>query len=221
VGPLFALEEVTVAGAQRPRLDRVSLALGDEDGGAEGVGRAGRAGGITVLQGPSGSGKSTLLRLLNRLVAPDAGTVRYRGADLAARDVLAHRREVGMVFQAPVLFPGSVADNLAVAEPLDDPAALLDRVGLPDAFLTREAATLSGGEAQRACLARALATRPRVLLMDEPTSALDAEATAVIEDLTRRLADDGVSVVLVTHARDQAARLGDRVIALREGRLAA
>lgn len=209
---LFALEEVTVAGAGRPRLDRVSLALGDD-------------GGITVLQGPSGSGKSTLLRLLNRLVAPDAGVVRYRGEDLATRDVLAHRREVGMVFQAPVLFPGTVADNLAVALPVsdpEDPAALLARCGLPpDVFLHREAATLSGGEAQRACLARALATRPRVLLMDEPTSALDADASAVIETLTRRLAGEGVSIILVTHDREQAARLGDRVIALREGRLAA
>jgi ABC-type iron transport system FetAB ATPase subunit len=215
VGSLFALEEVTVAGAARPRLDRVSLALGAK-------------GAVTVVQGPSGSGKSTLLRLLNRLVAPDAGTVRYRGEDLATRDVLAHRREVGMVFQAPVLFPGTVAHNLAVAaaggiaDGSPDPATLLERCGLPPAdFLTREAATLSGGEAQRACLARALATGPRVLLMDEPTSALDADATATIETLTRRLAADGVSIILVTHDRDQAARLGDHVIALREGRLAA
>ena len=205
VTPLFALEEVTVAGAGRPRLTDVSVVL--------------EAGGVTVVQGPSGSGKSTLLRLLNRLVAPDAGVVRYRGEDLAARDVLAHRREVGMVFQAPVLFPGTVADNLAVAGPEGDPAALLERVGLaPEAFLDRDAATLSGGEAQRACLARALATGPRVLLMDEPTSALDHDAAAHIEDLARRLAADGVAIVLVTHDREQAARLGDRVIALRDGR---
>jgi putative ABC transport system ATP-binding protein len=209
VDPLFALEEVTVAGAERPRLAGVSLVLGD--------------GGITVVQGASGSGKSTLLRLLNRLVVPDAGTVRYRDADLAARDVLAHRREVGMVFQAPVLFPGTIADNVAVAEPAADvdPAALLERCGLPPSFLVREASTLSGGEAQRACLARALATGPRVLLMDEPTSALDAEATAVIELLARRLADDGVAIVLVTHDRAQAARLGDRVVELGDGRVVA
>lgn len=204
---LFALDAVTVAGVERPRLLDVTLALPD--------------GGITVLQGPSGSGKSTLLRLLNRLEAPASGTVRYRGEDLAARDVLAHRREVGMVFQAPVLFPGTVADNLAVAAPLDPPAALLERAGLPAAFLTREAGTLSGGEAQRACLARALGTRPRVLLMDEPTSALDHDAARVIERLARTLADDGVSIVLVSHDRAQAARLGDRVIALRDGRVAA
>jgi putative ABC transport system ATP-binding protein len=202
---LFELESVTVTGAQRLRLDDVSLVLPD--------------GGITVLQGPSGSGKSTLLRLLNRLEAPDAGAVRYRGDDLAGRDVLAHRREVGMVFQVPVLFPGTVADNLAVAEPEDPPAALLERAGLPAAFLTRDAGTLSGGEAQRACLARALGTRPRVLLMDEPTSALDPEATLLIEQLARSLADEGVPIVLVSHDREQARRVGGRIIELDHGRV--
>jgi putative ABC transport system ATP-binding protein len=202
---LFVLDAVTVAGVERPRLDGVSLTLDD--------------GGVTVLQGPSGSGKSTLLRLLNRLEAPDAGTVRYRGEDLTQRDVLAHRREVGMVFQAPVLFPGTVADNLAVARPADPPARLLARAGLAAAFLDRAADTLSGGEAQRACLARALATRPRVLLMDEPTSALDPDATLVIERLARELAGDGIPVVLVTHDAEQAARVGDRVVSLHDGRL--
>jgi putative ABC transport system ATP-binding protein len=202
---LFELEGVSVAGVQRPRLHDVSLALDD--------------GGITVLQGPSGAGKSTLLRLLNRLEAPTAGTVRYRGEDLVGRDVLAHRREVGMVFQAPVLFPGTVADNLAVARPEDAPGALLERAGLPAAFLTREAGTLSGGEAQRACLARALGTRPRVLLMDEPTSALDPAASLLIEQLARSLAADGVPIVLVSHDRAQGRRLGDRIVELEEGRV--
>jgi putative ABC transport system ATP-binding protein len=204
---LFELEAVTVAGVQRPRLDAVSLALPSD--------------GITVLEGPSGAGKSTLLRLLNRLEAPTEGTVRYRGEDLTARDVLAHRREVGMVFQAPVLFPGTVADNLAVARPLDPLDALLERAGLPAAFLTRDAGTLSGGEAQRACLARALGTRPRVLLMDEPTSALDPAASALIEQLARGLAAEGVPIVLVSHDRGQARRLGDRVVEIDEGRLVA
>jgi putative ABC transport system ATP-binding protein len=125
-----------------------------------------------------------------------------------------------MVFQAPVLFPGTVADNLAVAQPVDPPALLLERAGLPALFLEREVGTLSGGEAQRACLARALGTRPRVLLMDEPTSALDHDAALVIERLARSLADDRVPIVLVSHDRAQAARLGDRVIVLDEGRLA-
>jgi putative ABC transport system ATP-binding protein len=202
---LFELDGVSVAGVQRPRLHDVSLALPE--------------GGITVLQGPSGAGKSTLLRLLNRLEAPTAGSVRYRGDDLAGRDVLAHRREVGMVFQAPVLFPGTIADNLAVARPLDAPEALLERAGLPAAFLTREAGTLSGGEAQRACLARALGTRPRVLLMDEPTSSLDPAAALLIEELARHLAAEGVPIILVSHDREQARRLGDRIVELDEGRV--
>jgi putative ABC transport system ATP-binding protein len=204
----FALEHVTVAGDRQPRLRDVSLQI--------------PASGVTVLQGASGSGKSTLLRLLNRLEVPESGTVRYRGEDLADRDVLAHRREVGMVFQAPVLFPGTVADNLLVARPQGGAAALpglLARAGLGPEFLDRDAGTLSGGEAQRVCLARALATEPRVLLMDEPTSALDADAARVIERLTRDLAGDGVPVVLVTHDDAQAERVGDRVVRLREGRV--
>jgi len=198
VEPLFAFEDVTVG----RRLLGVRATV--------------PARGTTVVRGPSGAGKSTLLRLCNRLEVPDRGVVRYRGADLAEVDVLAHRREVGMVFQRPVLFPGTVADNLAVARPQDPVGLLLERVRLPAAFLDREAATLSGGEAQRACLARALATRPRVLLMDEPTSALDDEATLGIEALVRELA---IPVVLVTHSDEQAARLADHVIELDAGRV--
>jgi putative ABC transport system ATP-binding protein len=205
---LFAFEQVTVAGVLRPRLDGVTAELPD--------------GGVTAVAGPSGAGKSTLLRCCNRLEAPDAGVVRYRGEDLAARDVLAHRREVGMVFQQPVLFPGTVRDNLHVADPgLDDhaAAALLQRAALAPAFLDREAGSLSGGEGQRACLARALATRPRVLLMDEPTSALDRDATLLLERLMGELADDGVPVVLVTHDDEQRGRVADAVLELREGQV--
>jgi putative ABC transport system ATP-binding protein len=96
---------------------------------------------------------------------------------------------------------------------------LLERAGLPAAFLTREAGTLSGGEAQRACVARALATRPRVLLMDEPTSALDPDATLVIERLARDLAADGIPIVLVSHDTEQAKRVGDRRVRLAAGRV--
>ena len=101
--PLFSFEGVSLHGDERPRLDDVSVAF------------PGR--GVTAIAGPSGAGKSSLLRCCNRLEAPDAGVVRYRGADIAGRDPLAHRREVAMVFQAPVLFSGSVADNLRVADP--------------------------------------------------------------------------------------------------------
>lgn len=172
--------------------------------------------GITALRGPSGAGKSTLLRCCNRLEAPDRGSVRYRGEDLAARDVLAHRREVGMVFQKPVAFAGTVADNVRAAAPDADVAELLERVGLDPALGARVADTLSGGEAQRMCLARALATGPRVLLADEPTASLDQRATLGVEELLRRLR---VPVVIVTHDDDQAARLADHELRLEAGRI--
>ena len=178
--------------------------------------------GITAIAGPSGAGKSTLLRCCNRLEAPDAGTVRYRGEDIAALDPLAHRRAVGMVFQAPVLFPGTVADNVRVADPQagdERVAALLRRAALdPEAFAARDADTLSGGEGQRVCLARTLATDPQVILMDEPTSALDADASTELEALMRALAGDGVPVLLVTHDEAQLERVADHVLRLKDGR---
>ena len=208
--PLFRFEAVTVAGADRPRLDAVTLEV--------------PAAGITAIAGPSGAGKSTLLRCCNRLEAPSSGVVRYRGEDVAARDPLAHRREVGMVFQQPVVFPGTVADNLLVADPgasRERLAEVLRRAALdPQEYLDRDASTLSGGEAQRACLARTLATGPRVLLADEPTSALDEAATSELERLMRALADDGVPVLLVTHDEAQLERVADHVIRLAGGALA-
>lgn len=181
-----------------------------------------RGGGITAIVGPSGAGKSTLLRCANRLVAPDEGTVRYRGVDLATLDVLAHRREVAMVFQRPVPFPGSVLENLRVADPAlnaSAAAALLERVALDRVLLDRDAAELSGGEGQRMGLARSLATGPRVVLADEPTASLDATSALQLERLLRGLADDGVDVLLVSHDDAQVARIADRRIALRAGRL--
>lgn len=178
-------------------------------------------GGITVITGPSGSGKSTLLRLCNRLVMPSSGTVRVRGADLLSLDPIALRRRVGMVFQRPTPFPGTVADNLRVAAPLDDvaAAALLDRVGLDPAMLDRDARTLSGGEAQRMCLARTLATGCEVVLADESTSSLDPEATEIVERTVRRLADEGDTVLWVTHDLAQADRLADHRVRMEEGRV--
>ena len=127
-----------------------------------------------------------------------------------------------MVFQRPTLFPGTVADNLAVAEPdiSDDAAAdALHRAGLDRSFLSRTADDLSGGEAQRACLARTLVTGPEVLLMDEPTSALDEENTRVLEHLGMDLADGGVPVLWVTHDPHQVDRIADRRLRMERGRV--
>ena len=206
--PLFAFESVSVGPSGARRLDGLDAEL--------------PAAGLTVIAGPSGSGKSTLLRLCNRLEVPSAGVVRHRGADITQRDPLELRREVAMVFQRPVTFAGTVLDNLREADRGCDEARgaeLLERAGLDASFLARDAAELSGGEAQRACLARALATDPQVLLMDEPTSSLDAKATAVLERLARQLVDDGTPVVWVTHADEQLRRLADHVLLIDDGRL--
>ena len=207
---LFSFEGVAVAYADREVLAGVDLVIPE--------------GGCTVLVGPSGSGKSTLLRLCNRLEAPAAGVVRFRGEDVASLDPLRHRRRVGMVFQRPVAFGGSVLDNLRVARPAltaGDAAAALEEVGLPTRVLAREHATLSGGEAQRACLARTLLTEPEVLLLDEPTASLDAEAAAGLERLTTSLAEAGTSLLWVTHDAAQAGRLADRLVVVGDGRVEA
>lgn len=180
-------------------------------------------GGITVITGPSGSGKSTLLRLCNRLDIPTSGRVLFRGTDLATVDPVAHRRRVGMVFQRPTPFAGTGADNLAVAGVIDrsDGVELFDRVGLDPALLDEPTDHLSGGEAQRLCLARTLATGCDVLLADECTSSLDPESTAMLESLARRLADSGTTVLWVTHDVDQTSRLADHRIVVEGGRVVA
>ena len=179
--------------------------------------------GITAVVGPSGAGKSSLLRLCNRLDVPTRGRVLLDGTDLADLDPLALRRRVGMVFQRPVVFAGSVADNLAVADPHITPdgvAAALGRCGLDPGLAERAADDLSGGEAQRMCLARTLLTDPEVLLADEPTSSLDADARDLIEQLVADLArHDGIAVLWVTHDPDQAARLAQRTLAVADGRV--
>jgi putative ABC transport system ATP-binding protein len=168
--------------------------------------------GLTAMVGQSGAGKSTLLRLLNRLDDPDAGTVFYDGKEVRDYNVLELRRRVQHVGQVPVTFPGTVAENLALASATADPSFLLERVRLATALLERQADVLSVGEAQRLSLARALACEPDSLLLDEPTSALDTASKGGIEQLIRSLADDGLTVVLVTHDPRQAAELADAVI---------
>jgi putative ABC transport system ATP-binding protein len=206
---LFDFEGVTVPGRERPRLDDVTGHFPD--------------GGITVLAGPSGAGKSTLLRCCNRLEAPAQGVVRFRGVDIAALDPRAHRRRVGMVFQAPIAFPGTVLENLQVADPTidaDGAAELLDRVHLDPAMVGRDAGTLSGGEAQRMVLARCLATEPEVLLLDEPTSALDGHASQRLEVSAREVADRGLPMLWVTHDLRQMRRLADHLVVVLDGRWA-
>jgi putative ABC transport system ATP-binding protein len=181
---------------------------------------------ILAVVGASGAGKSSFLRLINRLDEPTSGTVYLRGQDykeLAPREL---RRRVGMVLQSAYLFPGTVAENvcygprqrgeeLTMAE-IDN---LLEQVGL-EKFALRDVSHLSGGEAQRVSLARALANKPQVLLLDEPTSALDDRAEREIEALlTRVLGDQQLTALIITHDAAQAERIAGRAILINAGRL--
>ena len=184
---------------------------------------------ITAFIGPSGCGKTTVLRTLNRMndLVPGArveGDVDYRGAPVYAPDVSATavRRRIGMVFQKPNPFPKSIYDNIAYGpringerkkSKLDEiverslrQAALWDEV---KNRLNKSGLALSGGQAQRLCIARTLAVEPDVVLMDEPCSALDPIATAAIEDLMRDIKSQ-YTIVIVTHNMQQATRVSDR-----------
>lgn len=180
--------------------------------------------GITALAGPSGSGKSTLLRLLNRLDQPLSGSISLNGRLLDRWEPAELRRHVGMIFQKPPVFDGDVFANFGVARPEVTEARaqhVLEHVGLGAHLLRRKAADLSGGEAQRMCVARALLTDPAVLLADEPTAALDHEARRTIEDLGIEVAASGVPIVWVTHDTDQLRRLADHAMVLIDGEVAA
>ena len=193
---------------------------------------------VMALIGPSGCGKSTFLRTLNRMNetiegAKHRGTIEVDGKDIYAsdQDVVALRRQVGMVFQRSNPFPKSVFDNVAYGprihglrgrEQLEEvverslrQAALWDEV---QDRLDDSALSLSGGQAQRLCIARALATEPEILLMDEPASALDPASTARIEDLVFELRER-YTIVIVTHNMQQAARISDATAFFFEGRL--
>lgn len=185
-------------------------------------------GSVLAVLGPSGSGKSTLLALLGLLEQPDAGTVRLAGQKVTTRDRQA-RLEMAAVFQRPYLFKGSVSANVAyglashgVARSERGPrvAAALARVGL-EGYEDRSALSLSGGEAQRVSLARALVLEPRVLLLDEPLASLDPLLKQQLtRDFASILRDAGVTVVYVTHDQDEAIVVCDRVVVMKDGRIA-
>jgi len=182
---------------------------------------------ITALIGPSGCGKTTVLRCLNRMNdliegARVEGSVRYHGVDLYDPEVdpVEVRRRIGMVFQKPNPFPKSIRDNVTFGPKVAGAKGNLDdlvedaltRAALWDEVkdkLSSSAMSLSGGQQQRLCIARAIATKPDVILMDEPCSALDPVATAKIEDLMQALRND-YTIVIVTHNMQQAARVSGR-----------
>jgi phosphate transport system ATP-binding protein len=212
---VFAAQDVSVYYSSFKAVTDVSLSIYENE--------------ITAFIGPSGCGKTTVLRTLNRMNdlvagARVEGEVHYRGASLYARDVspTAVRRRIGMVFQKPNPFPKSIFDNVAYGPRINGTrnkgelneiverslrqAALWDEV---KNRLSASGLSLSGGQAQRLCIARTLAVEPDVVLMDEPCSALDPIATGAIEDLMREI-KSRYTIVIVTHNMQQATRVSDR-----------
>ncbi len=185
---------------------------------------------FTAVQGPNGAGKTTLLGILALLLAPDQGRLVYRGSQVPhGGGELTHlRREITLVAQSAYLFETSVMANVAYGlkargmerrQRCERAGAALERVGLAG-FGPRRARRLSGGETQRVALARALVLEPRVLLLDEPFANLDPASATVFEQVLAGLPGEGCTVIMVSHAREQARRLASRVVTLREGRVA-
>jgi putative ABC transport system ATP-binding protein len=180
-----------------------------------------------VLIGASGAGKSTLLRLLNRLDDPDEGRVLVGEIPLASLPVQVVRAAVGLVFQAPRPLPGTLRENLGFSHVIRRRAVpeasmlaeALDEVGLDPAWLDRDASALSGGERQRLAIATALGLEPEILALDEPTSALDPAAAQRVAAALARRSESGLRTIVVTHNREQAARLGDWTVRLEAGRV--
>lgn len=214
--PIVEFEKVSFAYPQNPEkliLDEVDWSFNE--------------GGFSILMGPSGSGKSSFLRIINRLSERTGGRILIGGRSIDDIPVEELRREVGMVFQAPSLQPGTVRDNIGFGPflrkekmPDDKIVELLFLVGLDKELLKRPADQLSIGQQQRVAIAQTLANEPKVLLMDEPTSALDVSATMTIEELIKKLHREmNLSVVFVTHSPQQGRRIGCEAHLLYNGKI--
>ena len=221
---VIRVKDLTVKYGQKPAISSVDLDV--------------KEAGVTAFIGPSGCGKSTLLRAFNRMndeipTCSMFGQIEWRGKNLLSDDIdpVLLRRAVSMVFQKANVFPTSIYENVAFGlriQGVKDKTELdaIIEESLNDAFLWDEvkdrmeedAYSLSGGQQQRLCIARALATKPSILLMDEPTSALDPIATAKIEELIQVIKEK-VTVIIVTHSMSQAARISDQTAFLYLGEL--
>jgi polar amino acid transport system ATP-binding protein len=226
-GALLEARDVVKSFGGRPVVDGVSLTV--------------HRGETVVIIGPSGSGKTTFLRCLNHLERIDSGSVLLDGepvgyrqgrrglTERSPRDVAVVRRRIGFVFQRFNLFPHlSVIDNVAIGpakilgrsrpECYRDARDLLERVGLAEKADARPP-QLSGGQQQRVAIARALAMKPELMLFDEPTSALDPEMVGEVVAVMRKLADEGMTMVVVTHEMGFARAAADRIVMMADGRI--
>lgn len=182
---------------------------------------------ITTFIGPSGAGKTTCLKHINGLISPDAGSVFYRGEDIAGIDITSLRKKAGMAFQSAPMLSGTVYDNLNLPlqifnEKLNKERAvrLLGMVELDESFLSRKIKTLSGGEKSRISLARTFVSKPEVLLLDEITSSLDYTLVREIERLVMKLQQEHqLTVIWITHDLAQAERVSDDIWFLNQGKL--
>lgn len=192
-----------------------------------------KKGEVVFLLGPSGAGKSTVMRCMNFLESPSSGQVLFHGqpVDTSENGLNLYRRHVGMVFQHFNLFANlTILDNIILAptscgllkhaEAQELAFKLLHRIGLEDKAHAYPS-QLSGGQKQRVAIVRALAMNPEVLLFDEPTSALDPEMVGEVENLMRELANDGMTMLVVSHDIDFAMELANRIIFLADGKLVA
>ena len=186
-------------------------------------------GDVVCLIGPSGCGKSTFLRCLNRLEIPTGGSIKFEGIEVDDAHIDAVRQKMGMVFQHFNLFPHmTIMDNMTLApiqvkhmdrgEAEKKALALLDRVGLQDRARAYPI-QLSGGQKQRIAIVRALMMEPEVMLFDEPTSALDPEMVGEVLEVMKELAQEGMTMVVVTHEMGFAREVGSRVLFMADGKL--
>ena len=179
---------------------------------------------VTCIVGESGAGKSTLLKLLNKMAIPDSGDIYFKGELLHDRDPIEHRREVVMLPQTPLIFPGTIAENLQLGRSFsekeeaaqDELKRVLDIVCLSKS-VDEDAEDLSGGEKQRLALARVLLMKPSVYLLDEPSSALDEQTEkTVIEQFIKEVQKQEGTIVMVTHSNNLASEYGDHVITIKK-----
>ncbi|QTL98900.1 ATP-binding cassette domain-containing protein [Iocasia frigidifontis] len=188
-----------------------------------------KQGSIMVLMGPNGSGKTTLIKILSQLEEKNTGEIYYQGDKINKKDSLKMRRKIGFIWQKPLLYRGSVYDNIAlglkyrkmgktdIQRRVNQVLARLKITDLKD----KEAKKLSGGEQQKVSIARTLITEPGLIFIDEPNTSLDVESIALIEEIIKEEVKKGVGIVLVTHNFYQAKNLADEIILLRKGKIVA